>query len=1384
VVAADVALRLTRLEDTLKPWIVERMTASGLRLAIDGPITASLLPSPRAHATRITVRNGEGQLLAEAESASLRIAPGPLLRGALAIGEMQVKRPRIQVEINTDGQSNFDLTDSGASRPLPAARLVIEDGVLSLDDQRTKARLELAAMNVTVELGEDRSWLVVSGKAQMSGPEARAPAKSSGTDITLSLRVEPRVDDKHRTEFTLDTDEGRVSFKGTLSELSSKARAVGSANGRLHRPGLLIDAYGGGNADRLVDLPPVLRCGSVVFDADIDMSRNDFKVPRFDLTAATTEIKGEATMSLAPSVAIGGKVRIGDLVLEDFMRSTVDWFGLAELFYGSTTFVLDGLPDRGVADLRVEIERAHFNRQPIEAIDVDIGIDNHVGTLRKLTARLPGGTDIAIAATLGGTPARRKASGRLTLTGKRLAQTIRWLVPPADPEIAARTLSTRDADFKITLDLAPLDDGRHQALTALELEGVHSKATTAIRFGRMLQLDTELHIATLDALPFLPIAGPQSLKLTDLRLRSDITKDTGAPTAPITVRRTVVVLASVDVAFPPEPRPATGTPKPAVSDLLPTQVVGGFLGDLPRRVVDYLRPGPERSAAAKMAPVVETALRTMDRLLGGLDFTSPVIVKAERVTARDVPGAPDEIELSQLDMTIAANKLHGETGRVRLTTLKPRVTLGESRLGSVRIAKAALDLEASLSTTHLTALKLNRLELEGDMEDPLDDEPRRLAMALRASGESDGKSLVARIERLAAGDVATFDGIDIRVEERKDGVLSFMLATAGPGPAIAMTSRAPLRCTVTPHGPAAAPIMEFKVNLAGLGTPLVRAVQSEGFVTARAVVMRDFQMKLGESSGLGARLAVTAPDRAAGDTGLAHVDGCLDASLQARPKLPSIGHLPQQLLFPILGPLWQGDAEMIRVGVEGGFHLSNETLAGRVPLKVGIERRGRVASGRLPPLDRIELELDALRVQLQPPASTSSPARRSPLRVSFNGIRLREGREELKFAAPSGTALVAYQQAPDTRRSCEGGADMHVDIRLGAVDRINVPMVKRFLDRIGRVARGESVHGQTKGQGPGCAPLSLTVKATEIGALPDLVRALTDAKEMRIAAERAPKLRDVDFKLTVAKDLTLSFELTAALTAARAEIFRTCSGRNPKTGRPRDLDAEGTAHFRNNKWDAALKGTLTCLDLVEAQTIAQAATGLNLRGIGASVRQGDIDLLAFDLKVPPVASLGELTRASGSLDFFGDIALDVESGLYRLGVGLLGLEGVMRRGVPFTGHIEIRNGEVSGALSSKDPVLGEPRHEHHRHVQKWPDIAGIAFRGNLGKSIDTDVTVRSTDWRIVRRDNVCFDKARREKSDHFPSWVQQVTICTPLSNTAGCRALAWRQPEQREYACR
>lgn len=1384
VAIADGVLRFTRLEEALKPVIGEALRQSGLHFAVAGPINAALLPSPRIEAAKITLSNDRNQLLVEAERTTIKLAVLPLLRAAIVVDEMLIERPRVAVSVDADGRSNFDLAKSSGGRPVPGGKVILKGGSASVDHARM-GTFQLELQEVTAELGEGHDWLRASGKGLFAGKA-----------VAFGAEIQPKANGAHRATLSLDTHWGNLAFAGDLSELTLQARATGKLGGKLLNPAELFS---------VAELPSILR-HPVAIDMTVDATLSGGEVPRFVLTGSRTEITGALRVSSAPRFRVDGDVRIADLVLEEFMRPTVDWFGLAELIYDAISLIVDGVPGRGIANLVVDIERAQYNGQTIQGIGIDINVDDHVGTLRKLVARLPGDTELEVGATLRGPRGQREASGRLTLSGDRLAHTLRWLAPPT-AEIRPAPPSQRPALFKIALDLARRPDGRHQADTSLLLDGIEGRVTTAIRFGRLLELDSTIAIGLVDPLPYLPLSGPdipQSLRLTGLSFGSDVTIDTADPKAAILVRRAVIDLAGVDAVYDAPLLDLAAPPAAPSVAVLPTQLIGAWLGDLPRRVTEYMRPGPERSAVAKMMPEIEAALRMMDGRLRRLDFTSPLEIAVGRLAARD---PRHEMVLTGFRATVGAAK--PADARTTINVLKPRFVLGESRIDDLRIDQATLDFEASLErsggTTRLTAVKVNELALDGDLDDRLRPEAlpgivgptnsmRRLAVSLRASGEGRGGAFTARIAHLAAGDLASFDDIDVEVEERKDGVLSVVVATAA-GKGVGVT-RMPLRCTVTPRGAPAAPILDFRINLAGSDAPrhggydtlepgrrsptarrapLLGAVQGEGFVTARAVVVRELQLRLGEASTLATRIAVTAPDRASGEAGLARLEGCLDATLQSQPRLSSLGYLPQELLLPILTPLWPGGAEAIRIGAEGGLHLTSEAIAGHVPLRVGIERR---AGNRPAGTDLIELELDALRLQLQP--------RRSTIQVSFDGIRLRDGRDELKFTAPAGARLVALEQASESRRGCAGGANLRADLRLGTVDKINVPMVQRLLDRIGQVTRGERLPGT--GAGQPCDPLALTLKAAEIGALPDLVRALTDAPPMRIAADRAPRLRDADLTLAVRKDGSLSFELSGGLTAARAGIFRSCSTVHPKTRRARDFSAEGTARFdaRNKSWSAGFKGTFTCLDLVEAQSIAQAATGLNLKAAGAAVRQGDIETLSFEITVPPVASLDDLTRASGSIDFVGDLALDIDSALYRAGAGLLGLQDVMKRGVLVGGRIELRNGEVSGVLASKDPVLGNPRHDDYAKAERWPDVAALDFRGSLGKTVSADLTVRSADWVYVKSPPkpVCFDKARRKPGYDVPTWIQLVTICAPLAKGARCGPLEWRQKEEREYACR
>ena len=688
VAIADGVLRFTRLEERLKPAIGRALAQSGLHFTVTGPINAALLPSPRIEASKITLRNSRGQLLAKADHATIKLALLPLLRAAIVVDEMSIEQPQVEFIVGEDGHSNFDLATPGAGGPPPGGKLLLKGGTLAVDHPWI-GKLKVDLQEVTAELGEGHDWLRASGRGLV---DKKA--------VAFKAEAEPKAKGVHRSVIALDTAWGNFAFDGELSELSLQVRATGKASGKLLNPAEFMTGS---------DLPPIVR-RPFSLEMDLDATLSGGKVPRFVLTGSNTEMTGNFVVALAPRFKVDGEVRIANLVFEEFMRTTVDWFGLAELIYDAISRIVDGVPNRGIANLTVDIERGQYNGQTIRGIGIDINVDDHVGTLRKLVARLPGDTELDVRATMRGPRRQREANGRLELTGNRLAHTLRWLVPTALQTRPAPAVE-RTAPFKIVLDLSRRPDGAHQADASLLLDGVEGNIATTIRFGSLLQLDSNIGIGLVDPLPYLPLSGPdvpQRLRLIGVNIGSDVTIDTtNFDGTAIEVRRDVIDIAGVEAGYDQPILSAPTAPAQPATPILPTQLVGGWLGDLPRRVTDYTRPGPERSAVAKMMPEIEAALRMMDARLRRLDFTSPLEIAVGKLAVRD---PRHDMVLTGFKATIAAAK--PADARTTINVLKPRITLGESRIDDLRIEQATLDFEANLErasggSTRLAAVRVN-----------------------------------------------------------------------------------------------------------------------------------------------------------------------------------------------------------------------------------------------------------------------------------------------------------------------------------------------------------------------------------------------------------------------------------------------------------------------------------------------------------------------------------------------------------------------------------------------------------------------------------------------------------------------------------------------------
>ncbi len=111
----------------LKPTLAEAAREeTGRDLAIDGDITLSLFPRPRATATGIRLSNAEGGSEADAitiDAASVQISWFPLLSGTLDVRQVHATGVRVLVEETASGRSSlaFEPTDASPSDSDPVA---------------------------------------------------------------------------------------------------------------------------------------------------------------------------------------------------------------------------------------------------------------------------------------------------------------------------------------------------------------------------------------------------------------------------------------------------------------------------------------------------------------------------------------------------------------------------------------------------------------------------------------------------------------------------------------------------------------------------------------------------------------------------------------------------------------------------------------------------------------------------------------------------------------------------------------------------------------------------------------------------------------------------------------------------------------------------------------------------------------------------------------------------------------------------------------------------------------------------------------------------------------------------------------------------------------
>ncbi|MCA0245092.1 MAG: AsmA family protein [Proteobacteria bacterium] len=518
VVVAAVAAPLFIDVNSYKPMIVSEVKAmTGRDLAIDGPISLSILPTPTVSVTGVKFSNVPGSKNASmVEMKSVTVKPSllKLLTGGIEVSEVTLIEPKIVLEINAEGKPNWEFAPSVAEakpvapkpvspKPLSLGRLTIDNGTLIFSDSKAGISVVADKANFSASVGS------IDGPYSLAGG-----ADINGSPLKLDLAVGSKGSNGHNADATLQAGGGKLTFRGTLSELGPAARIAGVAS-------VATDSLTGfvGTLVKLAGQPepalPPLLAGKFVFDGAVEASQTAFAAKDFKMTLGQDSGSGSFAVTLKPALAVDSKIAIPKLDLDKWMAAVARPAAPAAPPPAASPPASNrpaaapassggSMLGDVTAKLALDIGEIVYNKKTIRNAVVELDARGGAVAVPKLSATLPGDMVLQAKSTMTGDAAKPNVTGEFSLVGPKLRETLSWL----EVDMASVPASKLQ---KLSLKGRMASSGGNVQVSdaVFELDDLKGNGGVVVTFGVPLSIVTSLNIDTLDLDSFLVPAAAQ-----------------------------------------------------------------------------------------------------------------------------------------------------------------------------------------------------------------------------------------------------------------------------------------------------------------------------------------------------------------------------------------------------------------------------------------------------------------------------------------------------------------------------------------------------------------------------------------------------------------------------------------------------------------------------------------------------------------------------------------------------------------------------------------------------------------------------------------------------------------------------------------------------------
>ena len=498
-----------------KPQLVgEVKKATGRDLVVEGPISLSLLPTPAVSVTGVKFLNLPGSKnpnMVEIKAVTVKPSVFALLGGNIEVSSVTLVEPKIVLEVTAQGKPNWEFAPSveeakpaaakpSSPKPLSLGQLNIENGTLIFSDSKAGLSVVAEKANFSASVGS------VDGPYSLAGSAA-----INGTPLKIDLSVSAKGTNGHAADVALETGGGKLTFKGTLSELGPNARVGGVASVQAESLTGFISSLIALSGQPAPALPPLL-AGKFSFDGSIDASQTSFAAKDFKLSLAGDSGSGSLSVVWKPALVVDGKVILPKLDLDRALAALSQPAapapapakpGTAATPPAKAPTSNDSFLANITAKLSVEAGEVIYNKTAIRNVAIDLDARGGAVAVPRLTATLPGDMVLQAKSTMAGDPNKPTVSGDFSLIGPKLRETLKWL------EVDTSSMPANKLTKLSLKGRLASSGGNVQVTDALfELDDVKGAAGVVATFSVPLSVVAHVELDTLDLDPFL--AGGKS----------------------------------------------------------------------------------------------------------------------------------------------------------------------------------------------------------------------------------------------------------------------------------------------------------------------------------------------------------------------------------------------------------------------------------------------------------------------------------------------------------------------------------------------------------------------------------------------------------------------------------------------------------------------------------------------------------------------------------------------------------------------------------------------------------------------------------------------------------------------------------------------------------